>query len=201
MAAEFGNEGLVTVGVLFVIATGLTETGGMGLLTARLLGQPRSVIGAQLRMMFPVTVISAFLNNTPVVAMFVPVVNDWCKKAGISPSKLFIPLSYAAILGGVCTLIGTSTNLVVQGMMIAAQRTDPTMPRMGFWTIGAVGLPVAVVGIAYILLTSRWLLIDRLPASLQHADPRQYTVEMMVQPGSAVDGSTIEHAGLRNLPG
>jgi di/tricarboxylate transporter len=201
MAAEFGNEGLVTVGVLFVIATGLTETGGMGLLTARLLGQPRSVIGAQLRMMFPVTVISAFLNNTPVVAMFVPVVNDWCKKARISPSKLFIPLSYAAILGGVCTLIGTSTNLVVQGMMIAAQRTDPTMPRMGFWTMGAVGLPVAIVGIAYILLTSRWLLNDRLPASLQHADPRQYTVEMMVQPDSAVDGSTIEHAGLRNLPG
>ena len=201
MAAEFGNEGLITVAVLFVIAAGLTETGGMGLLTARLLGRPKSTVRAQARMMLPVAAISAFLNNTPVVAMFVPVVNDWCKKAGISPSKMFIPLSYAAILGGVCTLIGTSTNLVVQGMMIAAQRTDPTMPRMGFWTIGAVGLPVAVVGIAYILLTSRWLLKDRVSASVQHADPRQYTVEMMVQPGSAIDGSTIEQAGLRSLPG
>jgi Na+/H+ antiporter NhaD/arsenite permease-like protein len=109
MAAEFGNEGLITVAVLFVIAAGLTETGGMSLVTARLLGRPRSVAGAQMRMMLPVAAISAFLNNTPVVAMFVPVVNDWCKKAGISPSKLFIPLSYAAILGGVCTLIGTSS--------------------------------------------------------------------------------------------
>ncbi|HEV2296315.1 MAG TPA: SLC13 family permease [Tepidisphaeraceae bacterium] len=201
MAAEFGNEGLLAVGVLFVIAAGLTETGGLSLLTARLLGRPRSIVGAQMRMMLPVAVSSAFLNNTPVVAMFVPVVNDWCKKAGISPSKLFIPLSYAAILGGMCTLIGTSTNLVVQGMMIAAQRTDPTMPRLGFWTIGAVGLPIAVVGLIYILLTSRWLLKDRLPASVQHGDPREYTVEMMVQPGSGIDGSTIEQAGLRNLPG
>jgi di/tricarboxylate transporter len=201
MAAEFGNEGLITVAVLFVIAAGLTETGGMSLVTARLLGRPRSVAGAQMRMMLPVAAISAFLNNTPVVAMFVPVVNDWCKKAGISPSKLFIPLSYAAILGGVCTLIGTSTNLVVQGMMIAAQRTDPTMPRMGFWTIGAVGLPIAIVGLTYILLTSRWLLKDRMPVGVQHGDPRQYTVEMMVQPDSAIDGSTIEQAGLRSLPG
>lgn len=201
VAADFGNEGLLTVGVLFVIAAGLTETGGMSLLTTRLLGRPRSVLGAQARMMGPVAVISAFLNNTPVVAMFVPVVSDWCKKAGISPSKLFIPLSYAAVLGGMCTLIGTSTNLVVQGMMIGAQRTDSTMPRMGFWTIGAVGLPVAVVGIAYILLTSRWLLKDRAPASVQHADPREFTVEMMVQPASAIDGSTIEQAGLRSLPG
>ena len=201
IAQEFGNEGLLTVGVLFIVAAGLTETGGMNLLTARLLGRPKTVPRAQVRLMLPVAFISAFLNNTPVVAMFVPVVNDWCKKAGISPSKLFIPLSYAAILGGCCTLIGTSTNLVVHGMMIAAARTDPTMPRMTFWTLGAVGLPVAIVGLAYVLLTSRWTLKDRTPANVQHADPRQYTVEMMVQPHSAIDGATIEQAGLRHLPG
>jgi di/tricarboxylate transporter len=149
----------------------------------------------------PVAAASAFMNNTPIVAMFMPVVTDWCKKTGISPSKLFIPLSYAAVLGGCCTLIGTSTNLVVQGLMIAAQKTDPTMPRLGFWTLGAVGLPVTILGILFILLTSKWLLRDRQPASLQHADPRQYTSEMVVQPGGGVDGRAIEQAGLRNLPG
>ncbi len=201
LAAEFGNEGLLTVGVLFVVATGLTETGGMAMLTTRLLGRPRTIRSAQIRMMTPVMGVSAFLNNTPVVAMFVPVLQDWCKKTGISPSKVFIPLSYAAILGGVCTLIGTSTNLVVQGMMIAAQKTDPTMPRMGFWTIGAVGLPCAIAGALFIVLTSRWLLKDRKPPGIQHADPREYTIEMMVQPASTVDGQTIEQAGLRHLPG
>jgi di/tricarboxylate transporter len=212
IAGAFGNDGLFTVGVLFVVAAGLTETGGLGLITERMLGRPKSVTGAQIRMMVPVTGISAFLNNTPVVAMFVPVINDWCKKAGLSPSKLFMPLSYAAILGGTCTLIGTSTNLVVSGMMIqarnaqlAAQKLDSsvpvTMPTMGFWDIGAVGLPAAAIGILYILIASRWLLKDRKPASAMLDNPREYTVEMLVQPASAIDGQSIEAAGLRHLPG
>jgi Na+/H+ antiporter NhaD/arsenite permease-like protein len=201
MAAEFGNEGLLIVAVLFVVATALTETGGMSLITERFLGNPKSEANAQLRMMAPVAGISAFLNNTPVVAMFMPVISDWCRKTRINPSKLYIPLSYAAILGGCCTLIGTSTNLVVQGLMIAAQKTDPSMPRMGFWSIGAVGLPCTIVGVGFILLTSKWLLKDRTPVDMQSADPRQYTVEMLVQPGSSIDGRTIAQAGQRHLPG
>jgi Na+/H+ antiporter NhaD/arsenite permease-like protein len=78
--------------------------------------------------MVPVMGASAFLNNTPVVAMFIPIVREWCRLTRISPSKLFIPLSYAAVLGGACTLIGTSTNLLVQGLLLEAQKTDPTMP-------------------------------------------------------------------------
>jgi di/tricarboxylate transporter len=200
-AGAFGNEGLITVAVLFVIAAGLTETGAMTLVTERLLGRPRSLTDAQLRLMLPVTVFSAFLNNTPVVAMFIPVVNDWCKKANLSPSKLFIPLSYAAVLGGTCTLIGTSTNLVVQGLMIQSQRTDPSMPTMGMWTISVVGLPAAVAGVLYLVVIGRHLLPNRKSIRAQLADPREYTVETIVERNGPIDGQTIEAAGLRHLPG
>lgn len=201
LAAAFGNEGVLTVGALFVVAAGLTETGGIGLLTDRLLGQPRSVTGAQARLMLPVAAVSGFLNNTPVVAMFVPLINDWCKKTGISPSKLFLPLSYAAILGGVCTLIGTSTNLVVQALLVDARRTDPGVPLLGMFTLTPIGVPVACAGLGYILVVSRWWLPQRKTFRAQVADPRQYTIEMLVVPGSPIDGQTIESAGLRRLPG
>jgi di/tricarboxylate transporter len=201
VAASFGNEGLLTVAVLFAVAEGLSVTGAIGLMTERLLGRPKTVAGAQVRMMLPVAGISAFLNNTPVVAMFMPVVNDWCKKTGVSPSKLFIPLSYAAIMGGCCTLIGTSTNLVVQGMLIDASKTTPSIRPMEMFTITWVGVPAMVVGMTYLLTVGRWLLPDRVPPSERLADARQYTVEMLVQPGSAIDGQTVEKAGLRQLPG
>jgi di/tricarboxylate transporter len=201
LAAQFGNEGVLTVGVLFIVAAGLTETGGLQLLTDRLLGVPRSTFDGQVRLMLPVTAVSAFLNNTPVVAMFIPVVNDWCKKTGISPSKLFIPLSYAAILGGVCTLIGTSTNLVVQAQLVAARAHDPSVPVLGMFTLTPVGVPVALTGVLFLLATSRWLLPERRAFLADVADARQYTVEMLVERGSPMAGQTIERAGLRRLPG
>ena len=172
----------------------------MALVTERLLGHPRGV-AAQLRLGAPVIGISSFLNNTPVVAMFIPVVNDWCKKTGISPSKLFIPLSYAAVLGGTCTLIGTSTNLVVHALMVDAHQTDPSMPLMGMFTLAPIGIACAAAGLAFIIGSSRWLLPTRTSFRADVADPRQYTVEMQVEPGSAIDGLTIERAALRRLPG
>jgi di/tricarboxylate transporter len=195
-AANFGNEGLVSIGVLFVVAAGLTETGAMSAAVERFLGRPKGTLGAQARLMFPVAAASAFLNNTPVVAMFMPVVKDWCTRQNLSPSRLYIPLSYAAVLGGVCTLIGTSTNLVVQGLLVEAR-----LPPMGMFTISGVGVPVAVLGIGFILLTSRWLLPDRRATREGVADLRHYTVEMLVQPHGRIDGKTIEAAGLRHLPG
>src|SRR5690606_27636064 len=122
--AGFANEGAITVGVLFVVAAALRETGGMAWLAQRVLGRPRSLTGAQLRMILPTIAISAFMNNTPLVAMMMPVVADWGKKLGIAASKLMMPLSFAAILGGVCTLIGTSTNLVVFGLLLDYQHTN-----------------------------------------------------------------------------
>jgi di/tricarboxylate transporter len=195
--AGFANEGMITVGVLFVVAAGLHETGAMTYLAQRVLGRPRTVLGAQVRLVFPVAALSAFMNNTPLVAMMLPVVNDWTKKARLSASKLMIPLSYATILGGLCTLIGTSTNLVVSGLVVS----QAGRPPLGLFAPAWVGVPCALVGLAYLLLFSRRLLPDRRPAISEQDDPRAYTVEMLVKPGSSLVGQTIEQAGLRHLPG
>ncbi|MCK4343191.1 MAG: SLC13 family permease [Phycisphaerae bacterium] len=191
------NPGLVTVGALFIVVAGLGETGGIDWLGQRLLGHPRTLVGAQVRIMGPVAGLSAFLNNTPVVAMLIPAVNDWAKKLGLSASKLMIPLSYAAILGGMCTLIGTSTNLVVNGLVIA--NTD--RPGLGMFDITWLGLPCALVGTTYLLLLGRWLLPARKSVVSKMQDPREYTVEMLVEPGSPLVDKSIEQAGLRHLLG
>ena len=201
VASAFGNEALLAVGVLFVVAAGLTETGALHAILGPVLGQPRSVTAAQARLTVPVAAVSGLMNNTPLVAMCVPVVNDWCKRTGLNPSKLFIPLSYAAVLGGLCSLIGTSTTMIVQSMMIAARASDPSMPVMGLFTISPVGIPAALVGLAFILVASPKLLADRRTPRASLADARSYTAEMVVLPRSPIAGRTIEDAGLRHLPG
>ena len=197
-AAEFGNPGLLVVGVLYVVVAGLVQTGAMNMITQPLIGRPRTVARAQLRLLLPVAALSAFLNNTPVVAMFMPVVDDICKKTQISPSKLFMPLAYTATFGGVCSLIGTSTNLLVVGWIAA---NHPNVRELGLFEIAWVGVPCAAAGIVYLVGFSRWLLPDRRPAISLSEDPRQYTVEMIVDPGGPLVGRTVEDAGLRHLPG
>jgi len=191
----FGNDGLITVGVLYVVTIGLTQTGALALAVLPLMGRPKSTYQAQLRLMIPVMGLSAFLNNTPVVAMFMPVVSDWCKKLGFPPSRFFIPLSYAAIVGGMCTLIGTSTNLVVYGML-----REETRDRLGLFSLAWIGIPVCLVLLVYVLLASGKLLKDRSSRRQALDDPKQYTIEMLIEAGSTIDGKTIEQAGLRNLP-
>jgi di/tricarboxylate transporter len=195
--AGLANEGMATVAVLYVVAAALRETGAIGWIVQGVLGRPRNLSGAQLRLMAPVVGLSAFLNNTPVVAMFLPAVVDWARQNRLPVSKLLIPLSYAAILGGTLTLIGTSTNLVVSGLMSA----HPSLPGLAMFDITWVGLPSVVVGVAYLVFLGRWLLPDRKPVMSDLDDARQYTVEMMVQAGSPLVGKTIEEAGLRHLPG
>ncbi len=192
----FSSPSLITIGVLFVIVTGLMQTGAMGLLTSRFIGRPKSVTTAQIRLLFPVTFLSAFLNNTPIVAMFMPVVDDICKRTRISPSKLYMPMAFAATFGGVCTMIGTSTNLVVKAKM-----ETEGLPAMGFFDITWIGVPCALGGVIFMLLFSQKLLPDRKPAISLSDDLRQYTVEMLVQPGGPLVNSTIREAGLRSLPG
>ena len=130
-------------------------------------------------MMLPTMGLSAFMNNTPLVAMLIPAVTDWARMLRMPVSKFMIPLSYAAILGGTCTLIGTSTNLVVQGLVIK-ERIPELENGLGMFDITWVGLPAAMIGFAYIVLSSRWLLPDRKPALSTQTDPREYTVEMRV---------------------
>ena len=195
--AGFGNPGLVTVGVLYVVIAGLINTGAVYAFSTGVLGRPRSIIGAQVRLMLPVTVMSAFLNNTPVVAMLVPVVEDWSRRCRLSVSHLMIPLSYAAIFGGTCTLIGTSTNLIVQGLVLESTDLGP----VGFFEIGAIGLPLAVIGTLFVIVAGKWLLPERKPPLREPDEVREYVIEMLIENGSPLVGKSIEAAGLRHLPG
>jgi di/tricarboxylate transporter len=195
--AGLANEGMVTVAVLYVVVTGLRETGGINWIVDSVLGFPRSLAHAQLKIMAPVAALSAFLNNTPVVSIFIPAVDDWAKRHRLSVSKLMLPLSYAAIAGGTCTLIGTSTNLVVNGLVIA----ETPLPAFGIFDLAWVGVPVTIAVLLYVLVAQRWLLPERRPAVSRFADAREYTVEMLVEPGSPLVGKSIERAGLRQLPG
>lgn len=193
----FANEGMITVGILFVVGAGVRDTGAVNWVAERLFGRPKSTLGAVTRVVGPATVLSAFMNNTPLVAMLIPAVNEWAGKFRIPPSKLMIPLSYAAILGGTCTLIGTSTNLVINGLMT----TQAGLPALGMFEIAWVGVPAALLGCVYLVFAAGWLLPDRRPVMSQLSDPKEYTVEMMVEEGSPLAGKTIEQAGLRHLGG
>lgn len=201
--AGFANEGLLTVAFLYVVVAGLRQSGAVAVLTARMLGRPRSELDAQARVVLPVTAISAFTNNTPLVAVYLPLLDGYARRYGLAPSRLFLPLSYAAILGGVCTLIGTSTNVVVNGLIVAHNQVPGATPiaPLGMFTLTPVGLPVAIVGVAYMLLAGRWLLPSR-PTPLEASeDARHYTVAMRVDPSAPIVGRSLEAAGLRNLSG
>jgi len=195
--AGFSNEGMLTVAVLYVVVTGLTETGAVDWVVAGLLGRPRSPVHARLRLMMPVAALSAFLNNTPVVAVFIPAVEDWAKRHRLSLSRLLIPLSYASIAGGTCTLIGTSTNLVVNGLY--RSRTDSS--GFGLFELAWIGLPLVAVVVVFLISAGHWLLPRRTPVSATYENVREYIVEMLVADDSHLIGKNIEEAGLRQLPG
>ena len=204
--AGFSNAGVLTVAALYVVAAALRETGALDIAGSWILGKARTERGALLRMAGSVTGMSAFLNNTPIVAMFIPVIADWCKKHRIEPSRLLIPLSYLSILGGTCTLIGTSTNLVVNGLMQEAVEADASLGQslapMGFFELGYVGVPYAIIGVVYLLFVGRRLLPSRRGFIEQMSDSaREYLANMRVQPDCRLVGQNVQEAGLRQLPG
>ena len=192
------NEGMLTVAALFVVAAAVDRTGALAVVIDRGLGRPRSLPEAQLRTMTIPAVLSGFMNNTPVVALMVPAVRTWARKHQLSISKLLMPMNDAVVLGGLCTLIGTSTNVVVSGLL-----NDKTGLRLGMFDITWLGVPLLIAGFSYLLLASRssWLLRDRRPAMSAGDDPREYSLEMLVEQGSPLAGRTIEQAGLRGLHG
>jgi di/tricarboxylate transporter len=193
----FANQGMLTVAALYVVAAGMKETGAIQFVVNTIIGQAKSIRRAQVRIMAPVMVVSAFLNNTPVVASFIPALEDWGRKNQIAASKILIPLSYAAILGGTCTLIGTSTNLIVNGLLIDEASTQ----TIGIFEPGLIGVPAAFVGFIYLTVFAKKLLPDRGSGFDTFKDPREYTIEMIVEDESPLPGKTVEEAGLRHLPG
>lgn len=207
--AGFANPAVLTIGALFAVAAGLRSTGVLDWVGEKLLGNVHTEKSALRRLVLTIVPVSAFLMNTPLVAMMMPVVIDWCRKRGVSPSRLLLPLSYLTILGGVCTLIGTSTTLVVNaylkdqyvGEAWNASFREELAP-MSLFEIGQVGLPCAVIGSLYMLLIARRLLPDRTELVEQLGEERrEYLVEMLVQPNCPLVGKTVEAAGLRHLPG
>ncbi|ROS05124.1 di/tricarboxylate transporter [Sinobacterium caligoides] len=191
------NEGVATVGVLYIVARGLSQSGAVAWMSQGVLGRPRSTMTAQLRLMLPVAAVSSVLNNTPVVAMMVPAVSDWARRNKLSVSQLMMPLSFAAITGGLCTLVGTSTNLVLNDMFNRYQADV----RLSLFEIAWVGVPCVLVMAAYVVIFSRRLLPNKSGFTAKLEGGREYVVEMVVEPFSPLAGLSIEKAGLRHLPG
>ena len=154
MLEGFSNKGMITVALLFLISEGVRQSGALGQLIKKLLPQEKTtVMKAQARMLPAISFVSAFLNNTPVVVIFAPIIKRWAESVRIPATKFLIPLSYATILGGMCTLIGTSTNLVVDGMIL-----DAGYKGFGMFELGRVGIFIALAGIVYLLFFSSRLL-------------------------------------------
>jgi di/tricarboxylate transporter len=195
--AGFSNAAPFTVAALYVLARAVEKTGAMQpLIDAALKGGETGRV-ALARLLAPVAGSSAFLNNTPIVAMLVPAVSQWAERRGKSASPYLMPLSFATILGGTITVIGTSTNLLVSGLMEHAG-----MAPIGMFEITAVGLPVAFAGVGVLVMLTPVLLPNRRPAREQfHQDVREYVTSASVVPAGALDGRTVEAGGLRELSG
>ncbi|MCG8667847.1 MAG: SLC13 family permease [Pseudomonadales bacterium] len=191
----FSNPGLITIAAMFVVAAGLNSSGGIEILVRKALGQPKHLRSAMLRIFAPVILLSGFLNNTPVVATMIPAIRSWARRINIAPSKLMIPLSYGAILGGTLTLIGSSTNLIINGEY-QALTGGPGFP---LFFVTVIGLPVTIVAVIFMWLWFPKALPDRQKKSL-FGDLREFTLEVSVTKGGPLVGKSIEQAGLRHLP-
>lgn len=193
--AGFANPGMLTVAVLFVVAYAAQSSGLLEFFANHVMGRSGGGRKSLLRMMLPIQVASAFLNNTPIVAMFIPTIRDWALRHRIAPSKFMLPLSYAAIFGGVCTLIGTSTNLVVNGLYQQMFNRS-----LGMFELAWIGIPCALAGTLYMVVIGFRLLPDHRDLSEDFEQSgREYLLEMKLLAESPLVGSSVEEAGLRRL--
>jgi di/tricarboxylate transporter len=197
LLSGFSNKGMITVGVLFLVSEGIRQSGVLNRLAQTYLPRKRGrMVFLVPRIMLPVSVLSAFLNNTPVVIIFAPIIKRWAEKLNLSPKKFLIPLSYATILGGTCTLIGTSTNLVLHGLMI-----DNGLPGFGMFELGKVGLVIAIIGTIYMAIAGNKLLPGKkiLFNSKSSAEFKDYYYDIVVPENSNLAGMEIKNSRLKNL--
>ncbi len=199
----FSNSAPLTVAALYVVAaaagrTRVLENSVARFSARRVAGTVSGDRATLARVLIPTAASSAFLNNTPIVAMAIPPVINWARRAGRSPSKYLMPVSFAAVVGGTVTLIGTSTNLVVDGLL-----KEYGEPGLGLFEIGAVGLPFALLSlVVMIALTPLLLPARRSPSENVDADAREFTVEMVVtEEAVGIAGRSVSEGGLRNLLG
>jgi di/tricarboxylate transporter len=191
----FASPGVLTIAALYIVVGGLRETGAMAWISRWVLGRPKSLAVAQAKLMFSTGVLSTVINNTPVVALFIPIAQEWASRFGYSISRLLLPMNHVVILAGTCTLIGTSTNLIVNSLLTS------TVPDagLGLFDLAWVGVPITAIGVVYSLLFSRRLLPERQSPVEQLQNAREYSVEARVLPGGSLVGRTIAEVGLRSM--
>lgn len=193
----FSNEGMLTIALLFIVAGSVQKSGIVDQLMTKWLQNSKSQLGSMLRFFIPTSAFSAFLNNTPIVVTFTPIIKKWCEERNIAPSKFLIPLSYVTILGGTITLMGTSTNLVVHGLLL-----DRDLEGFSLFTLAPVGIPVVIVGMLYIFFIGRHLLPDNKGFSQQiNEESKEYIAEMQVEDSFKYINRNVKEAGLRDLKG
>jgi len=192
----FSNSGVLTVAALFPVAAGMFSTGAISLVTKRVFGRPKTLGAAEIKILPPIAIASSFLNNTPMVAMMIPAIRDLSRTTGLAPSKLFMGVSFASILGGTMTLIGTSVNLIISGLTIDAidsgklHGVKPLSLFFPFW----VGLPVTVAGVLYMILIGTRLLPGAKQREAASGTSRLFRAEFRVEPEADLDGKTLEEA-------
>lgn len=193
----FSNVGVLSIAILFVVAGSIKSTGLLHQLNQVIYGNKKSNFTKKMfRFLLPVSLFSAFINNTPIVAMLIPSVRNWARKNTLASSRFLLPLSYAAILGGMCTLIGTSTNLIVHGLLI-----QNGYQGFSFFEISKIGVPAALLGLGYVVLVGRWL-PNRKEAIVELGEKtREFVIELKVTEDYGGLGKTVEQAGLRHLKG
>lgn len=191
----FSNEGMLTVALLFIIAGSVQQSGLLNQMMNRAMGSGLRPQRSLLRMMIPISSLSAFLNNTPIVVMFTPIVKKWCKEHELSPSKFLIPLSFAAIFGGTITLIGTSTNLLVHGLML-----EHGLSGFSMFTLALVSVPAGIIGILFMTSIGYKLLPSRKTSEESFSDDsKEYLGEVIVEANSPLVAKTITEAGFNDL--
>jgi di/tricarboxylate transporter len=193
----FSNPAPITVAALYVLARAVDKTGALQPLVSATLGAGVRYRWSLTRLTFPAAAASAFLNNTPIVAMLVPQVSNWADRSGRSPSRYLMPLSFAAILGGMVTVIGTSTNLVISGLLEEAG-SEP----LAMFEISKLGLPIAIACMVVMVVLAPLLLPDRRSAHREAEDEvREFVISMTVESNGPLDGKAVEAGGLRHLQG
>lgn len=196
-AQGFANTTLLALGSLYVVAAALRESGALDRASEFILGnETRSIQRILLRLCPSVSAYSAFLNNTPIVAMGIPAIRSWAQKNHIPVSKLLMPLSYAAILGGICTLIGTSTNLITHGLL-----QSHGFEGLSFFELAWVGVPCAIAGLIYLVFATPLLTPARRDIRYEEERKRKLLVELEITDGANVIGKTVEEAKLETFPG
>jgi di/tricarboxylate transporter len=191
----FSNEAPIAVAALLVLARAVDVSGVFQPLVRFLFGRAHGK-WLMARIAFPIAALSGFVNNTTLVAMAVPPVLDLCQRRAIPPSRMLIPISYAAVLGGVTTTIGTSTNLTVSGLL-----TSAGMEPLSLLELTPVGVPIALGGCLAIVFLAGRLLPDRTRSDAESGGEREFAFSMLVRPDSDADGRSVGEAGLRHLKG